>query len=89
MFENEIRELFELSMRAIDETDDYVCFSISKTNKTCNIEIMEGGFDASKNFNGSYTIYGTTDILYDFSNDQYKSAKEHILSLLEKGRCPV
>lgn len=87
MFEQEKRELFDLCLRVKEETNAYVSVSYS-TNTYMNIFIKDKGPDESSEYDGEYFLYELPD-LKEVSIDIYKKAREHILRLLEKGRCPV
>lgn len=87
MFENEIRELFELCMRTGHETNAFVHFEIY-SDAGCSVYVKDNGRDKNNKFDGAYYIYPYEE-LKDDSAENYKNAKEHLARLLEKGRCPV
>lgn len=87
MFENEIRELFDLSMRTMEETKAYVAFETDSYSNTARIIIRDDGFDMYKGFDGHYTIYNNSEILKNISRKEYANAKAHLERLLEEGRC--
>ena len=82
MFEKEIKELFELSWRVMNETDFYISFNISSNVHYCAIYVM-------KDLDAHYTIYTDTKILEKESAEQCKLAKAHLLKLLIDGGCPL
>lgn len=87
MFENEIRELFDLSMRTMEESNAYVEFKTDSYSNTAVILIRDDGFDMYKGFDGHYTIYNNSEILENISRKEYANAKAHLERLLEEGRC--
>ena len=89
MFEKEIRELFELAWRVLNETDYFVSFNIAAHTHCCYIDIMNSKWEPKKKVDISYTIYIDSEFLKEESLKQYKLAKAHLLRLLEKGRCPL
>ena len=89
MFESEIRELFDLCMRAKEETRAYVKFEIDSYTNTARVCINDGGFDMNKSFDGHYTIYENSKTLEHISREEYANAKSHLERLLAEGRCGV
>lgn len=89
MFEKEIKELFELAWRVMNETDFYVSLTISSNVHYCDIYVMESKWESSKKGpDAHYIIYTDTKILEKESAEQCKLAKAHLLKLLIDGRCP-
>lgn len=89
MFEKEVRELFDLSLRVINETDFYVSFRIASHVHFCDINIMNSKWEADKTSDANYSIYLNSEILKNESAEQCKLAKAHLLELLINGRCPL
>lgn len=89
MFENEIRELFELVWRVSNETDYFVSFRIASHVHSCEVRVMNSKWEPGKNSDGSYTIYFDSELLEERSVEQCKLAKAHLLRLLIDGRCPL
>lgn len=87
MFEKERIELLELFLRVQEETNAYMSIRYD-TDACTDIYIKDNGFNSKEEYDGNYTIYNNP-ILEKESTENYKKAKEHILRLLEKGRCPV
>lgn len=84
MFEKEIRELFELSMRVMQETDAFVDFQISSYSSICEMRL-----NRTKDLYGvkGYIIY-MSEIMKEISMENYAAAKEHLLALLEGKKNP-
>lgn len=89
MFEKEIKELFELSWRVMNETDFYVSFEIGAHVHFCEIYVMNSKWESGKIPDAHYTIYTDSEILEEESAEQCKLAKAHLLRLLIDGRCPL
>ena len=90
MFEKEIKELFELAWRVMNETDFYVSLIISSNVHYCDIYVMNSKWEPGKKGpDAHYTIYTDTKILEKESAEQCKLAREHLLRLLIDGRCPL
>ncbi len=89
MFEEEIKELFELSWRVMNETDFYVSFRIGAHVHFCDIDVMNSKWEPDKIPDAHYTIYTDAEMLKDESAEQCKLAKAHLLRLLIDGRCPL
>lgn len=89
MFEKEVRELFDLSWRVMNETDFFVSFKIVSHVHSCDICIMNSKWEPEKNSDAHYTIYTDSELLGEKSAKQCKLAKEHLLKLLIEGRCPL
>ena len=90
MFEKEIKELFELSWRVMNETDFYISFNISSNVHYCAIYVMNSKWEpVKKDLDAHYTMYTDTKILEKESAEQCKLAKAHLLKLLIDGRCPL
>ena len=84
MLENEIRELFDLSMRVIQETKAYVRFGVDSFGRA-TIAIQDKGYDANKKYDATYAITPEHELL---SKKDYQWAKEHLERLLTEGKCP-
>lgn len=89
MFEKEIKELFELAWRVMNETDFYVSFRIGSHVHFCDIDVTNSKWKPGKIPDAHYTIYTDTEILEEESAEQCKLAKAHLLKLLIDGRCPL
>lgn len=89
MFEKEIRELFELAWRVVNETDYFVSFNIVTHTHCCYIDIMNSKWESKKKADVTYTIYFGSELLEEESLGQYKLAKAHLLKLLIDGKCPL
>lgn len=89
MFKNEIRELFELTLRVSNETDYFVSFSIASHVHSCEVCVMNSKWEPGKKSDNRYTIYFDSELLEEESAEQYKLAKAHLLRLLIDGRCPL
>ena len=87
MFEKEIRELFELSLRVMNETEFFVSFDITAHTRCCYIDVMDSKWEAGKEYDGHYYIYFNHN--EKESLEHYNLAKAHLLRLLIDGRCPV
>lgn len=87
MFEQKKKELLDLFLRVQEETNAYMSVRYC-TDANTDINIQDNGFDSEGEIDGAYCIYNDPK-LADKSAENYKKAKEHILRLLEKGRCPV
>ena len=89
MFEEEIKELFELSWRVMNETDFFVSFGIGAHVHFCDIDVMNSKWEPGKIPDAHYTIYTDSEALEEESAEQCKLAKAHLLRLLIDGRCPL
>lgn len=89
MFEKEIKELFELAWRVMNETDFYVSFRIGAHIHFCDIDVMNSKWEPGKIPDANYTIYTNNEVLEEESAEQCKLAKAHLLRLLIDGRCPL
>ena len=89
MFEKEIKELFELAWKVMNETDFYVSFRIGSHVHFCDIDVMNSKWEPGKIPDAHYTIYTDSEILEEESAEQCKLAKAHLLKLLIDGRCPL
>ena len=89
MFEKEIKELFELAWRVMNETDFYVSFRIGAHIHFCDIDVMNSKWEPGKILDANYTIYTNNEVLEEESAEQCKLAKAHLLRLLIDGRCPL
>ena len=87
MFENEIRELFDLCMRAWEETNAYVSFSLDSFVGSADVVIKDNGQDPERECDGLYTVYNDYGLLAESSWKEYKNAKAHLERLLVEGRC--
>ncbi len=89
MFEKEVRELFDLSWRVMNETDFFVSFRIVSHVHSCEVSVMNSKWKPGKKSDNSYTIYFDSELFKEESTKQYKLAKAHLLRLLIDGRCPL
>lgn len=89
MFEKEIRELFDLSLRVMNETDFFVSFDITSHTRCCYISMLHSKWSPYKDYNGPYIIHIDDDMFKAESEEQYELAKSHLLKLLIDGRCPL
>lgn len=89
MFEKEIKELFELAWKVMNETDFYVSFRIGSHVHFCDIDVMNSKWDPGKKSDAHYTIYTDTEVLEEKSAEQCKLAKAHLLKLLIDGKVSV
>lgn len=89
MFEKEIKELFELAWKVMNETDFYVSFRIGSHVHFCDIDVMNSKWEPGKIPDAHYTIYTNSEVLEEESAEQCKLAKAHLLKLLIDGRCPL
>lgn len=87
MFEKEVRELFDLSWRVMNETDFFVSFRIGAHVHFCDIDIMNSKWEPDKKADAHYTIYIDNEVLEEESAEQCELAKKHLLKLLIDGRC--
>ncbi len=79
------RELLDLFLRVQEETNAYMSVRYC-TGANTDINIQDNGFDSEKKLDGAYSIY-EDPVLADESARNYEKAKEHILGILEKGKC--
>lgn len=89
MFEKEIKELFELAWKVMNETDFYVSFRIGSHVHFCDIDVMNSKWEPGKIPDAHYTIYTNSEVLEEESAEQCELAKKHLLKLLIDGRCPL
>jgi hypothetical protein len=89
MFEKEIKELFELAWRVMNETDFYVSFRIGAHVHFCDIDVMNSKWEPEKKPDANYTIYTDSELLKEESAEQCNLAKAHLLRLLIDRRCPL
>lgn len=87
MFEQEKKELFDLCLRVKEETNAYLRVSYC-TDTYMTLIIQDDGYDPGKKFDGDYGLYEDLE-MRDIAMKNYQKAKEHIIRLLENGRCPV
>ena len=85
MFDNEIREIFELCLRVHKETDHYVGFDVRRD--LCCVFIREEGSDPEEEYDGFYEIFR-----FHINPDECErmgknceKAKSHLLKLLGEG----
>lgn len=78
-FDKEIRELFELSMQVLAETDHHVKFEVD--DHMCSVYIMHDGFKIGGHYDGMYHISSGNEPRYTSKVD-YENAKSHLLRLL-------
>ena len=88
MFEQEIRELFDLCMRVKQETNALVLFDFY-SNTGCTVYLNDKGFEENGEFDAVYRISSENEILKDDSMKNYQKANEHLNKLIKNGRCPV
>lgn len=92
-FEAKARELFELSLRAIRETQALIGYELSSTGDSLMVWIVDEGHKGSKRFDGVYAIndYDPEEWLELAKNSEnnYRAAKCHLIRLLQKagGKC--
>lgn len=89
MFEKEIRELLELTMRVVNETEYFVAFEIAAHTRCCYISITNSKWEPGKGSDAHYDIYLDSELLKEESFERYKLAKAHLLRLLANGKCPL
>lgn len=89
MFEKEIRELFELAWRVMNETDYFVSFEVTAHVHCCYVSIINSKWEPKKKVEVSYAIYFDSELLKEESFERYKLAKAHLLKLLIDGKCPL
>lgn len=89
MFEKEIRELFELAWRVMNETDYFVSFEIAAHTHCCYIGVMNSKWEPDKERDATYDIYIDRGTLKEVSFERYKLAKAHLLKFLVDGKCPL
>lgn len=78
-----IKELFDLSMRILEETNAYVAFEISSISYVCRIYVMDNGWSEDAGYDGIYFIH--TEDIGDFEKECGK-AIEHLKRLLTDSR---
>lgn len=85
MFDNEIREIFELCLRAHKETDHYVGIDVRRD--LCCVFIREEGYDPEKGYDGFYEIFRfhINDNERERMRKECEKAKSHLLKLLGEG----
>ena len=95
MFEKEIEELFKLSMRAVNETNCFVRYSVAAHTSAIYVDVSDKSCDEAYYGDGTkkgnidqYVIY-FDGVLAEYSREQYISAKNHLLRLLVNGKCPL
>ena len=82
MFDNEIREIFELCLRVHKETDHRVGFDVNR--RSCCILIKEYESD-SEGYDGVYDIFrGSPNPEREKTQTECEKAKAHLLKLLGK-----
>lgn len=82
-----IKELFQLAMTAVNETEDYVNFEISSYGHVCSVRIMEGGFGEEKKFDGWYDLVsGDDNLAEEMRQEAFHEAKKHLKRLIKKAR---
>ena len=84
MFEKEIRELFELCLRAQHETNAYVVFTVSSTH--ADVTIYDAGFSENKRPDGVYFLHVSDDpVLKAYTMYRYRQAVVHLETLIKDG----
>lgn len=92
-FETKARELFELSLRAIRETQALIICELSSTGDSLMVWIINEDHKGSRHFDGVYAIndYDPEEWLELAKNSEnnYRAAKCHLIRLLQKsgGKC--
>jgi hypothetical protein len=92
-FEAKARELFELSLRAIRETQALIGYELSSTGDSLMVWIVDEDHKGFKRFDGVYAIndYDPEEWLELAKNSEnnYRAAKCHLIRLLQKagGKC--
>ena len=90
MFEDEIKELFELCWRVANETDAFVTFEIASHVHACYICIKDGGYVPYTEYDFRTHIYFEKNSFFtDENKENFKKAKAHLLKLLINGKCPL
>ena len=93
IFEMRVKELFELSFRAIRETQATVSFELSSVGDGLMIWIIDEAHKESGHFDGIYAIndYDSEKWpeLARNSESNYRAAKCHLIRILQKagGKC--
>lgn len=87
-FETKVKELFELSLRAIRETQALISYELSSTGDSLMVWIIDEGHKGSRRFDGVYAIndYDPEEWLELAKNSEnnYRAAKCHLIRLLQK-----
>lgn len=92
-FEAKARELFELSLRAIRETQALIGYELSSTGDSLMVWIVDEDHKGFKRFDGVYAIndYDPEEWLELAKNSEnnYRAAKCHLIRILQKagGKC--
>lgn len=82
-----IEELFKLAMTVIEETEDFVNFEVGNHGFLCHIEIMEGGFQEGKKYDGWYDfVSGDEELEEEMRMEEFPKAKEHLERLISRAR---
>ena len=89
MFEDEIKELFELCWRVSNETDAFVTFDIASHVHACYICIKDSGYVPYTEYDFHTHIYFGDNLFADESKENFKKAKAHLLKLLINGKRPL
>lgn len=89
MFENEIKELFELCWRVSNETDAFVTFEIASHVHICYIRVKDTGYVPYADCDLEVDIHFNTNMFIEEDKENFKKAKAHLLKLLINGRCPL
>ena len=87
MKEEQIRELFELTMRVANETNHHVHYELSAMGSgtmliICHVNRVSGKIIKR------FEVYLNYDLLSEQKRG-YQAAKEYISGLLKNGRCPL
>lgn len=80
--ENKIRELFELCLRASNETTARVSFDYIAEDDSSRLNLY------FFNDRGEYEKHFSLLQFYELGNGDFEEAKKCLLKLLEKGKCP-
>ena len=78
-FEKEIRELFELCLRVLKETDHHVKFEVD--DHMCSVYIMHNGFRSRGRYDGIYSLFNDTMLQIE-TKENYEKTKAHLTRLL-------
>lgn len=82
-----MEELFTLAIAAIEETEDYVSIQFGNCGYLCHIEIMEGGFQKEKEYDGWYGfVSGNSELEIRMREEEFPKAKEHLKRLIARAR---
>lgn len=80
MFKEMVRDLFQLSMKALD-AGAYVHFSVQDTS--ADVAIMEAGWKKDADYDAYYMIHSEEE-LRELSEKEFQAAKEHLERLIRE-----